>query len=48
MGNLQASLEFKFLDLKNKEDREYLKKQTEEIIEYFTNKVKERKRDANI
>lgn len=41
LGNLQASIMFRFIDLKKKDDREYLKKQVEEMIEIFSNAVKE-------
>lgn len=41
MGDLQASLYFRFLNLKKKEDKEFLKKQIECMIEIFNGALKE-------
>ena len=41
LGNMQASVMYRFLDLKNKDDREYLKNQAEQMIEIFEAAVKE-------
>lgn len=41
MGDLQGSLYFRFLDLKKKEDKEFLKKQIEYMMEIFNGALKE-------
>ena len=41
LGNLQASIMYRFLELKDKDDREYLKGQAEQMIEIFNAAVKE-------
>ena len=41
LGNVQASVMYRFLDLKNKDDRDYLKEQAKQMIEIFNDAVKE-------
>lgn len=41
LGDTQGSIMFRFLDLKKKEDREYLKTQCEFMRDLFGNAVKE-------
>ena len=41
LGNTQASIMYRFLDLKKKDDREYLKVQTESMVEMFNEAIKE-------
>ena len=41
LGNMQASIMYRFIDLKKKDDREFLKIQAEQMIEIFNNAVKE-------
>lgn len=41
LGNMQASIMYRFIDLKKKDDREFLKEQTKQMIEIFNNAVKE-------
>lgn len=41
LGDMQGSIMFRFLDLKKKEDREYLKVQCECMRDLFGNAVKE-------
>lgn len=41
LGNLQASLAFRFVDLKNKEDRKFLKRHIDDMIKMFTAASKE-------
>lgn len=41
LGDMQGSIMFRFLDLKKKEDREYLKVQCEFMRDLFGNAAKE-------
>ena len=41
LGDTKSSVMFRFLDLKKKEDREYLKEQCEFMRDLFGNAVKE-------
>lgn len=41
LGDLQGSILFKFLDLKKKDDREFLKKEAEYIRNIFNDALKE-------
>lgn len=40
-GNMQACIAIKFLDLKKKDDREYLKKQIKDLTVIFNDALKE-------
>ena len=41
MGDMQASLMYRYLDLKKKDDREFLKTQIESMVKMFNDAVKE-------
>ena len=40
-GNMQASIAYRFLDLKKKDDREFLKKNINEMMKIFNDALKE-------
>lgn len=41
LGDLQTSLVFRFLDMKKKNDRDFLKNQTKDMITIFSDALKE-------
>lgn len=41
MGNMKGSLMYRFLDLKKKDDRQFLKTQIESMVEMFNDAIKE-------
>lgn len=47
LGNMQVCLAFRFLDLKNKDDREFLKRNIDDMIEMFTAASKELEEKEN-
>lgn len=47
MGNIQFSVSLIFLDLKKKDDREYLKHHIEEMINLFNDALKELEEKKN-
>lgn len=41
MGDMQICIAFKFLELKNKDDRDFLKRNIKDMIEIFNDALKE-------
>lgn len=41
LGNMQASIAFRFVDFKNKADREFIKRNIDDMIKMFTAASKE-------
>lgn len=41
LGNMQASIAYRFLDFKKKDDREFLKKNINEMMKIFNDALKE-------
>lgn len=41
MGDMQTCIAFKFLELKNKDDRDFLKRNIKDMIEIFNDALKE-------
>lgn len=45
LGDMQSCIAFKFLDMKNKNDREFLKRNIKDMIDIFNDALKELCRD---